>query len=103
MKPTTVVEALLVEIFKIRNLLNVIFALVILATLIAILLIFNLSLRLRQREIETSFKLGCSRLMIGRLIAAEVAIIMVISLSLTGVITVGLGSFRQQITRTLIS
>ena len=81
------VEELLVEIFKIRNLLNIIFVLVILATLIAIVLIFNLSLRLCQREIETSFKLGCSRAMIARLIAAEVAIILVISFSLTGLIT----------------
>ena len=102
-KPTAVVEELLVEIFKIRNLLNIIFALVILATAIAIILIFNLSLRLRQRELETNFKLGCSRAMMVRLVAAEVLIIMAISFSLTGVITAGLSKFKQQITRTLIS
>ena len=103
LKPTAVVEELLVEIFKIRNLLNIIFALVILATSIAIILIFNLSLRLRQDEIQTSFKLGCSRAMIARLIAAEVLIILAISFSLTSLIVAGLSTFKQQITRTLIS
>lgn len=102
-KPTKVVEELLVEIFKIRDLLNIIFALVILATLIAIVLIFNLSLRLRQQEIDTSFKLGCSRTMMGRLIASEIAIILIVSMGLTGAVAAGLSTFRQQITRTLIS
>ena len=102
-KPQLVIEELLIEIFKIRDLLNVIFALVIAATLIAIILIFNLSLRLRQREIETSFMLGCSKNAIARLITAEISIILVISLLLTGVITVGFSHFKQPITRTLIS
>lgn len=101
--PTQVVEELLLEVFKIRNILNLIFLLVTLATLIAMFLIFNLSLRLRQQEIETSFKLGCSRGMIARLIVAEIATILVISLAFSAVITVSLSTFKNQITRTLIS
>ena len=91
------------EVFKIRNILNAIFALVILTTLIAITLIFNLSLRLRQREITTSFYLGCSRSTITRLITAEILIILLISASLTGGITVGLNSLNSQVIRALIS
>ena len=101
--PTQVVEELLLEVFKIRNVLNLIFLLVTIATLIAIILIFNLSLRLRQQEIETSFKLGCSRGMIARLIIAEITTILVISFAFSAVITVSLSSFKNQITRTLIS
>ncbi len=102
-KPTQTIEELLLEVFKIRNILNAIFALVILTTLIAITLIFNLSLRLRQREITTSFYLGCSRSTITRLITAEILIILLISASLTGGITVGLNSLNSQVIRALIS
>ena len=90
------------EVFKIRNILNAIFLLVILTTLIAIILIFNLSLRLRQREITTNFYLGCSRLKIAQLITAEILIILLISATLTGSISVGLNSLNSQAVRALI-
>lgn len=98
-----VIEELLLEIFKIRNLLNLVFFLAIAATLLAIGLIFNLSLRLRQQEIETSFKLGCSRGAIVQLIAAEIAIVLIVSAGFSTLVTVGVGSFKQQIARTLVS
>ncbi|MEO1131834.1 MAG: hypothetical protein AAFX40_03910 [Cyanobacteria bacterium J06639_1] len=98
-----VIEELLIEIFKIRNLLNLVFFLVIAATLLAIALIFNLSLRLRQSEIQTSFKLGCSRGAIVQLIAAEIAVILVVSGGLSAIVTVGVSHLKQDITRTLIS
>ena len=101
-KSTQIIEELFLEVFKIRNILNGIFALVILTTLIAIILIFNLSLRLRQREITTSFYLGCSRSTITRLITAEILIILLISTSLTGVITLGIKSLNTQVIRVLI-
>lgn len=102
-RPTTVIEELLLEIFKIRSVLNLVFILVIVTTLIALFLVFNLSLRLRQREIETSFKLGCSRGMITRLIVAEVAVILVISTGCAVFITLGMSTFKDQITRTMLS
>ncbi|MEM9157238.1 MAG: ABC transporter permease [Cyanobacteria bacterium P01_F01_bin.33] len=102
-KSEQVIEELLIEIFKIRNLLNFVFLLAIAATLLAIALIFNLSLRLRQQEIETSFKLGCSRGAIVRLILAEISLILIVSGSFSMLITTGVGNFKQTITRTLIS
>ncbi len=102
-KSTRIIEELFLEVFKIRNILNAIFVLVILTTLIAIILIFNLSLRLRQQEITTSFYLGCSRSTITRLITAEILIILLISASLTGAITVGLNSLNSQVIRSLVS
>ena len=101
-KSTQIIEELFLEVFKIRKILNTIFALVILTTLIAIILIFNLSLRLRQREISTSFYLGCSRSKIFQLITAEILIIVLISVSLTGFMAVGLKNLNSQMFRTLI-
>ena len=46
-----------------------------LATVLAVILIFALSLRLREREIKTIFKLGCRRMTIARLLGAEIMII----------------------------
>ena len=101
-KSTQIIEELFLEVFKIRKILNAIFALVILTTVIAIILIFNLSLRLRQREITTSFYLGCSRSKITQLITAEILIIVLISSSLTGFITLGLNKFNTRAIRVLI-
>jgi putative ABC transport system permease protein len=47
--------------------------------LLAIFLVFSLSLRLRQREIQTIFKLGCRKAMVGRMMLAEIVIILLIS------------------------
>ena len=74
-KPEAVIDGLLQNIFRIKNVLDAVIALVGLATVLAIILVFALSLRLRQREIQTVFKIGCSRMTIAKLIAAEIMII----------------------------
>ena len=101
-KSTQIIEELFLEVFKISKILNAIFILVIFTTLIAIILIFNLSLRLRQREITTNFYLGCSRSKIAQLITAEILIIILVSSSLTGSITIGLKNLNHQAIRALI-
>ena len=78
-KPAEVIDGLLQNIFRIKNVLDAVISVVALATVLAVFLVFSLSLRLRQREIETIFKLGCSRMTIARLIAAEILIIIGIS------------------------
>jgi putative ABC transport system permease protein len=74
-KPAEVIDGLLQNIFRIKNVLDAVISVVALATILAIVLVFALSLRLRQREIETIFKLGCSRMTISRLVGAEIFII----------------------------
>ena len=101
-KPTQTIQELWLEVFKIRNILNAVFILVIFTTALAIILIFNLSLRLRQGEIKTNFYLGCSRSTITQLITAEILIIVLISSSLTFGITVGMKNFNRQVIRALI-
>jgi len=77
--PAEVIDGLLQNIFRIRNVLDAVIALVGLATVLVILLVFALSLRLRQREIQTIFKLGCRKAMIGRMLLAEILIILLVS------------------------
>ncbi|MCZ6874687.1 MAG: ABC transporter permease [bacterium] len=78
-RPKDVIDGLLENIFRIKNLLDAVIVLVGLATVLAIVLVFALSLRLRQQEISTIFKLGCRRLTTVRMVAAEIAIIVGIS------------------------
>jgi putative ABC transport system permease protein len=85
--PVDVVAALLRNIFKVQRVFNIIFAVVSIAMLLTIILIMMLSLRLRQPEIETMYKLGCSRLKMAALVATELGVIIVLSLMLTAGLT----------------
>jgi putative ABC transport system permease protein len=78
-RPAEVVDTLLENIFRIKNVLDAVIVVVGFGTFIAIILVFALSLRLRQREIETIFRIGCRRMTIARLMAAEIFIILAVS------------------------
>jgi putative ABC transport system permease protein len=84
--PSEVIGALMQNIFRIKNVLDAVIVVVGLATVLAIALVFALSLRLRQREIQTIFKLGCQRATIAHLLAAEIILILFAS----GVLCVGI-------------
>jgi putative ABC transport system permease protein len=77
--PEEVIDGLLQNIFRIKNVLDSVILLVGLATVLAIILVFALSLRLRQREIQTIFKLGCRKSTVARLLGAEIFIIILSS------------------------
>ena len=79
LEPRQVIDGLLQNIFRIKNVLDAVISVVALATIMAIVLVFALSLRLRQREIQTIFKLGCRRATIARLLGAEIFIIVGVS------------------------
>jgi putative ABC transport system permease protein len=78
-QPAEVIDGLLQNIFRIKNVLDAVIALVGLATVLAIILVFTLSLRLRQREVQTIFKLGCRKAMISRMLLSEILIVVLIS------------------------
>ena len=99
--PADVIDTLMTNIFRIRNVLDAVILFVGLATLLALVLVFALSLRLRQREIETIFKLGCSRLTIAQLLAAEILIIAASSAVLCLLILSGVSHYDQQLVRAL--
>ena len=81
--------------------LDAVIAVVALATVLAVILVFALSLRLRQREIQTIFKIGCSRMTIAKLIAAEIMIIVLSSALLCGLMMVTVGSVSNDLVRML--
>lgn len=101
-KPKDVVDGLLQSIFRIKSVMDAVILIVGFATVLAIVLVFALSLRLRQREILTIFKLGCRRMTIARLVAAEILIIIAISGVLCGVMVIGVNHFANDLVRAFI-
>ena len=100
-KPQEVIDGLLQDIFRIKNVLDAVISVVALATFLAIILVFALSLRLRQREIQTIFKLSCSRLTIVRLLLAEIFIIILISGVFCGALIFTVNQYANEIVRML--
>jgi len=99
--PGKVVGELLDTIFRIKSILDAVILVVGIATLLALALVFALSLRLRQREVQTIFKLGCSRATIARLMAAEIAIILLMSGVLTALLLALVAHFDESLVRAL--
>ena len=100
-RPTEVIDGLLQNIFRIKSVLDAIIAVVGFATLLAMILVFALSLRLRQREMQTLFKLGCRKGTIARLLGAEIGIILVASFVVGGILLTVLSRFDQDLVRIL--
>ena len=99
LKPTDVIDGLLQSIFRIKNVIDAVIFFVGLATALSIILVFALSLRLRQREIQTIFKLGCSRMTIARLMGAEIFIIIVSSAVLCVLMIAVVNHFSNDLVR----
>jgi len=78
-KPKQVIEDLLSNIFRIKDFIDAVILIVAIAMILALFLIFSLSIRLRQKEIKTIFHLGCSRGTVAQLIAAEILIVVIFS------------------------
>jgi putative ABC transport system permease protein len=100
-RPEEVIDGLLQNIFRIKNVLDAVISVVALATVLAVLLVFALSLRLRQREIQTIFKLGCSRMTIVRLVAAEIFLIVLVNGALCAAMVGGVNAFSNDLVRML--
>jgi len=100
--PGEVVAGLLESIFRIKNVLDAVILIVALATVLAIVLVFALSLRLREREIQTIFKLGCSRSTVARLLGSEILIIVCASAVIVGALMISLDGISNGLVRGLI-
>jgi putative ABC transport system permease protein len=100
-RPGDVIEGLLQNIFRIKNVLDAVILVVGLATVLAIVLVFALSLRLRQREIQTIFKLGCSKMTIAKLLGAEVFIVVLVSSVLCTALVLAVNVFAHDLVRVM--
>ena len=87
LQPRAVMDELLDTVFAVQRYVLVAMALVGVATAAVVLLVFLLSLRARRAEIETMSRLGGSTAVIGSLMLAEIAIVLLSSLALAGVLT----------------
>ena len=96
------IDGLLENIFRVKSVLDAVILVVGLATLLALVLVFALSLRLREREIATIFKLGCSRATIARLLGAEVLIIAAISATICAGFLLLVHQKEEQLVRWLV-
>ena len=100
-RPAEVIDSLLATIFRIRNVLDGVVLVVGSATLLALLLVFSLSLRLREKELQTIYKLGASRATVTRLLGAEIFIIISVSALLCTGIAMLINHFDQELVRRL--
>lgn len=100
--PAEVIDALLADIFRIKRVLDAVILVVGFATLLALTLVFALSVRLRQREIRTVFRIGGSRLTIAKLLAAEIAIILAAAGLLCGLLLLVIQHYSDALVRALL-
>ena len=100
--PSVVVEHLLQNIFRIKQIFNTIFILVGLATLLILGLTVTLTLRLRQDELYTMFTIGSSRNKIFQIIGFELLILIGMSLMASVVLYSITGFFVEDFIRLFI-
>ena len=102
-QPRHVVQELILSILRIKRTLDTIIITVSVSTLMTIALVFLLSIRLREKEITTIFRLGCSRMATSGFIAAEIIIIAVASVALAGVLFMLVWSQSDMLIKQIIS
>lgn len=78
-QPKEIIEDLMQTVFRFKNILDAVIIVVGFATFLAIVLVFSLSFRLRQREIQTIFKLGCRKRIMVYLLGSEIVLILSVS------------------------
>lgn len=100
--PDEVIDGLLENIFRIKNMIDAIILVVGAATMVALVLVFSLSLRLRQREMQTIFRLGCARLTTARLLIAEILLLLAIAAALCAAILLLVDAYSTGVVRAVV-
>ena len=102
-QPKNVVQELILSILRIKRTLDTIIATVSVSTIMTIALVFLLSIRLREKEIKTIFRLGCSRMATSGFIFAEIIIIAITSVTLAGLLFMLTWSQSDMLIKKMIS
>ena len=102
LEPPLIIKQLMQLVFRVERFLDVAAVALLSTTAVLALLVFALSLRLRQREIQTLFKLGCSRFMIARILFAELAIIFLASALLVAAVSLAALQFGPRLFESLL-
>ncbi len=102
LEPPLIIEKLMQLVFRVERFLDVATVALLSTTAVLVILVFALSLRLRQREIQTLFKLGCSRFMIARILVAELALVGLASAALIAAVSLTSLQFGPQLLERLL-
>jgi putative ABC transport system permease protein len=100
-KSEDVIDGLLQNIFRVRNVLDAVILIVGFGTVLAIVLVFALSLRLRQREMTTIFRMGCRRMTMARLVGAEILLIVTASAVICAALVLVVNLYAHDLVREL--
>jgi putative ABC transport system permease protein len=102
-RPALVMEELLATVFTVRAYVVAAVAFAGAATFATVGLVFLLSLRLREREIETIVKIGGSRARVAAILVSEMAAVLVLGAALAGILTALVSRFGSAAIRMWIT
>ena len=85
--PMQVVAELMGIVFQVKRFFDANFALICLTTLLFVVLIVMLSLRIRRREMDTLFRIGCSKSTVAMMQVTELCIMLLISVAVAAVLS----------------
>ena len=101
-KPDSVIQELMGLVFQVQKIFDANAVLIAISTFLLLVLVILLSLRLRKREMETMFKLGCSRTTISQVLIGELEVIFGIAIVLLVVAVCVIGSFSGDMIESLL-
>ena len=101
--PSSVLDDLLATVFTVQNYVILGLALLSLATIAVITLVFLLSQQLRRGEFHTLSRIGASRGYIALLVASEVGFVLLASIALSAVLTLVVRQYALQIFQSFLS
>ncbi len=101
-RPAVVVRELMSMVFRVNQFFNANAILIAISTALLLVLVVLLSLRLRKREMETMFKLGCSRGTIAMLQVGEMGIIFGVALILLSLAVWGIWLISGDVVESLL-
>jgi putative ABC transport system permease protein len=101
--PAGVMDELLKTILTVQNYMIAGVLVVALSTCLTGILVFVLSIRLRQREIETMHRIGGNRLSVIGLLGLEILVVLIAGMILAAALTAIASQFGEQLIRLLIA
>ncbi len=101
-RPPEVIEQLMGLVFQVKRFFDVNAMLVALATLMLLGLVVLLSVRLRDREMQTMFRMGCSRGTMAKIQITELSIVFAVALCLVGAVCFAVSYYAEPIVQRCI-
>ncbi|MFK7768630.1 MAG: ABC transporter permease [Mariniblastus sp.] len=101
-RPSSVIQELMSMVFQVQKIFDANAILIAISTALLLVLVVLLSIRLRKREMETMFKLGCSRTTISQVLIGELEVIFGIAIVLLVLAVWGIGSVSGDIIESLL-